>query len=72
MEIEGSYSETRAPTEVRWEKPQDITFIEKHYPVTKARFSIELLKARLKQMDSKTQKRAIKVIDCLMTGRFYR
>ena len=50
----------------------EIKFLSMIYPVTSKLFSIKLLEGRMKNMDSKTRLRAIRVINALQTGRPYR
>jgi len=42
------------------------------YPVTSKLFSIKLIESRMKYMDSKTRLRAIRVINCIQTGKPYK
>lgn len=42
------------------------------YPVNSKLFSIKLLESRMREMDSKTRLRAIRVINSLQTGKPYR
>lgn len=42
------------------------------YPVTSRMFSIHLLESRMRYMDKRTRLRALKVINCLRTGRPYK
>ena len=50
----------------------EIKFLSMIYPVTSKLFSIKLLEGRMKNMDSKTRLRAIRVINALQTGKPYR
>ena len=61
-------SETRNVYQVS----DEIKFLSMIYPVTSKLFSIKLLEGRMKNMDSKTRLRAIRVINALQTGRPYR
>ena len=61
-------SETRNVYQVS----DEIKFLSMIYPVTSKLFSIKLLESRMKNMDSKTRLRAIRVINALQTGRPYR
>lgn len=50
----------------------ELKFLSMIYPVNSKLFSIKLLEGRMKNMDSKTRLRAIRVINSLQTGRPYR
>lgn len=50
----------------------ELKFLSMIYPVSSKLFSIKLLESRMKNMDSKTRLRAIRVINSLQTGRPYR
>ncbi len=50
----------------------ELKFLSMIYPVNSKLFSIKLLESRMKNMDSKTRLRAIRVINSLQTGRPYR
>jgi hypothetical protein len=50
----------------------ELKFLSMIYPVNSKLFSIKLLESRMKNMDSKTRLRAIRVINALQTGRPYR
>jgi len=61
-------SETRNVYQVS----DELKFLSMIYPVNGKLFSIKLLESRMKNMDSKTRLRAIRVINSLQTGRPYR
>jgi hypothetical protein len=69
MEIEASNDQGRDADKIRYNKPEDVRLIERHYPVTQKGFSIALLEMRFPNMDYETQKRASKVINCLKNKR---
>jgi hypothetical protein len=50
----------------------ELKFLSMIYPVNSKLFSIKLLESRMKNMDSKTRLRAIRVINSLQTGKPYR
>lgn len=50
----------------------EVKSLLKLYPVTSRMFSIHLLESKLKYMDKRTRLRALRVINCLRTGRFYK
>jgi hypothetical protein len=61
-------------TEARnvYQVSDELKFLSMIYPVNSKLFSIKLLESRMKNMDSKTRLRAIRVINALQTGRPYR
>jgi len=61
-------------TEARnvYQVSDELKFLSMIYPVTSKLFSIKLLESRMKEMDSKTRLRAIRVINSLQTGKPYR
>ena len=61
-------SETRNVYQVS----DELKFLSMIYPVNSKLFSIKLLEGRMKNMDSKTRLRAIRVINALQTGKPYR
>ena len=61
-------SETRNVYQVS----DELKFLSMIYPVNSKLFSIKLLESRMKNMDSKTRLRAIRVINSLQTGKPYR
>ncbi len=68
MAKQTSDSETRNVYQVS----DEIKFLSMIYPVNSKLFSIKLLESRMKNMDSKTRLRAIRVINALQTGKPYR
>jgi hypothetical protein len=61
-------------TEARnvYQVSDELKFLSMIYPVNSKLFSIKLLESRMKNMDSKTRLRAIRVINSLQTGKPYR
>ena len=61
-------------TEARnvYQVSDELKFLSMIYPVNSKLFSIKLLESRIKNMDSKTRLRAIRVINSLQTGKPYR
>jgi hypothetical protein len=68
MEKQTGDSETRNVYKIS----NEIRALSKIYPVQSKLFSIKLLESKLKRMDSKTRLRALRVINCLQTGRPYK
>jgi hypothetical protein len=68
MAKQTSDSETRNVYKIS----DELKFLSMIYPVTSKLFSIKLLESRIKNMDSKTRLRAIRVINSLQTGKPYR
>ena len=68
MEKQTGDSETRNVYKIR----NEIRALSTIYPAQGKLFSIKLLESKLKRMDSKTRLRAIRVINCLQTGRPYK
>ena len=68
MAKQASDSETRNVYKVS----DELEFLSMIYPVNSKLFSIKLLESRMKNMDSKTRLRAIRVINSLQTGKPYR
>jgi hypothetical protein len=61
-------------TEARnvYQVSDELKFLSMIYPINSKLFSIKLLESRMKNMDSKTRLRAIRVINSLQTGKPYR
>jgi hypothetical protein len=68
MAKQTSDSETRNVYKIS----DELKFLSMIYPVKAKLFSIKLLESRMKNMDSKTRLRAIRVINSLQTGKPYR
>ncbi len=68
MALTASDNQGRDDPALAWETPSDIRLLIEMCPVASKRFSIELLKMRMPNMDEQTLKRAIKVISSLKTG----
>ena len=68
MAKQASDSETRNVYKIS----NEIKALSMIYPVTSKLFSIKLIELRMKEMDSKTRLRAIRVINSLQTGKPYR
>ena len=68
MAKQASDSETRNVYQIS----DELKFLSMIYPVNSKLFSIKLLESRMKNMDSKTRLRAIRVINSLQTGKPYR
>ena len=68
MAKQASDSETRNVYKIS----NELKALSMIYPVTSKLFSIKLIELRMKQMDSKTRLRAIRVINSLQTGKPYR
>ena len=68
MEKQTGDSETRNVYEIS----NELKSLSMIYPYNGKLFSIKLLESKLKKMDSKTRLRAIRVINCLQTGRPYK
>ena len=68
MAKQASDSETRNVYQIS----DELKFLSMIYPVNSKLFSIKLLEGRMKNMDSKTRLRAIRVINSLQTGKPYR
>jgi hypothetical protein len=68
MAKQASDSETRNVYKIS----NELKALSMIYPVTSKLFSIKLIELRMKEMDSKTRLRAIRVINSLQTGKPYR
>jgi len=72
MAKQRSNTPSRNDAKVAYEPSNEVRSIAKMHSVMSHRFSIALIEAKMSKMDSMTRLRALRVIACLQSRKFYR